>query len=270
MKHLLYGDKLYPVIIDPKFLKGLRKLCDEKDIILIFDEIQCGMGRLGSLFAHDLYGVKPGEHGNTYGANPLCMTAVCAVFEIYDKLDLVGNVNKMAPVLKEGILDMCKKHPKTAAGHRGMGLMQGIVVTVDREAFERKAFDKGLLVCMAGADVIRFVPPLTITEDEIHKAMDMHGIRVCGYIRWSDRIYINVFCKSVAKVVWIFCSNLYKTDAVKMITEVDKARDAYHKKYAKFLPSDIEHKDLLIDSSLLGAEGTAKVIAGIVKEKFNV
>ena len=123
---------------------------------------------------------------------------------------------------------------------------------------------------MAGADVIRFVSPLTITEDEIHKAMDMHGIRICGYIRWSDRIYINVFCKSVAEVVWIFCSNLYKTDAVKMITEVDKARDAYHKKYAKFLPSDIEHKDLLIDSSLLGAEGTAKVIAGIVKEKFNV
>lgn len=104
---------------------------------------------------------------------------------------------------------MCKKHPKTATGHRGMGLMQGIVVTVDREAFERKAFDKGLLVCMAGADVIRFVPPLTITEDEIHKAMDMHGIRICGYIRWSDRIYINVFCKSVAEVVWIFCSNLY-------------------------------------------------------------
>lgn len=188
---------------DPEFLKGLRELCDEKDIILIFDEVQCGMGRLGSLFAHDLYGVKPdvltmakalgggvpvgaflvnekckdvlqpGEHGNTYGANPLCMAAVCAVFEIYDKLDLVGNVNKVAPVLKEGILDMCKKHPKTATGHRGMGLMQGIVVTVDREAFERKAFDKGLLVCMAGADVIRFVPPLTITEDEIHKAMDI-------------------------------------------------------------------------------------------------
>jgi len=75
-------------------------LCDEKDIILIFDEVQCGMGRLGSLFAHDLYGMKPGEHGNTYGANPLCMAAVCAVFEIYDKLDLVGNVNKVAPVLK--------------------------------------------------------------------------------------------------------------------------------------------------------------------------
>lgn len=188
---------------EPEFLQGLRKLCDEKDIILIFDEVQCGMGRLGSLFAHDIYGVKPdvlamakalgggvpvgaflvnekckdvlarGEHGNTYGANPLCMAAILAVFEIYDELDVVGNVNKVGPVLEEGLKKMVEKHPTVAKAQRGMGLMQGISVTVDREQFEKKAFEKGLLVCMAGADVIRFVPPLTISKEEIEKAIEI-------------------------------------------------------------------------------------------------
>lgn len=185
----------------PEFLKGLREICDENDLILIFDEVQCGMGRLGSLFAHDLYGVKPdvlamakalgggvpvgaflvnekckdvlkqGEHGNTYGANPLCMSAILAVFDQYDKLNVIENVNKVAPILENGLKKLVEKHPKTAIEQRGLGLMQGIAVMVNLEEFEKKAFEKGMLVCGAGTNVVRFVPPLIISEDEIYEAL---------------------------------------------------------------------------------------------------
>ena len=185
---------------DPEFLTGLRNLCDELDIILIFDEVQCGMGRLGSMYAHDIYGVKPdviamakalgcgvpvgaflvnekckdvlvpGEHGNTYGANPFCMAAVLKVFELYEKLNLVEHVKKVGPVLTKAIEELVEKHP-TAIEQKGLGLMQGVAVTVNRDELEKLAFQKGLLVCAAGADVIRFVPPLIVTEEDIHKAI---------------------------------------------------------------------------------------------------
>lgn len=185
-----------------EFFEGLRALCDEKDLILIFDEVQCGMGRLGVLFAHEHYGVMPdvmalakaigngvpvgafvmnqrcsgllapGEHGGTYGGNPLAATAVNTVLALYDKYDVLANVNKVAPLLKNRIQKMIENHPG-AIEHRGMGLMQGVRVTVDLTELEKLAFSKGLLFCAAGKDVARFVPALVITEDEIEKAMDI-------------------------------------------------------------------------------------------------
>jgi len=188
---------------DAEFLKGLRALCDEKDIILIFDEVQCGMGRTGTLFAHQAYGVKPdvlalakalgcgvpvgafliserckgvlgpGEHGNTYGANPFCMAAINAVLDLYEKYDVLTNVNKMAKVFEEGFDKLKEKHPDKVTGRRGKGLLQGLVVTVNRDKLEQVAFEKGLLVCAAGTDVIRFLPPLVISEEEVNKAINI-------------------------------------------------------------------------------------------------
>lgn len=188
---------------DAEFLKGLRALCDEKDIILIFDEVQCGMGRTGTLFAHQAYGVKPdvlalakalgcgvpvgafliserckgvlgpGEHGNTYGANPFCMAAINAVLDLYEKYDVLTNVNKMAKVFEAGFDKLKEKHPDKVTGRRGKGLLQGLVVNVNRDKLEQIAFEKGLLVCAAGTDVIRFLPPLVIREEEVNKAIDI-------------------------------------------------------------------------------------------------
>lgn len=188
---------------DEEFLKGLRTLCDEKDIILIFDEVQCGMGRTGTLFAHQAYDVKPdvlalakalgcgvpvgafliserckgvlgpGEHGNTYGANPFCMAAVNAVLDLYEKYDVLTNVNNMEKVFEAGFDKLKEKHPDKVTGRRGKGLLQGLVVNVNRDKLEQIAFEKGLLVCAAGTDVIRFLPPLIIREDEVNKAIDI-------------------------------------------------------------------------------------------------
>lgn len=192
---------VYPA--DEEFLKGLRKLCDEKDIILIFDEVQCGMGRTGTLFAHQAYGVKPdvltlakalgcgvpvgafliserckgvlgpGEHGNTYGANPFCMTAINTVLDLYEKYDILTNVNKMASVFEAGFDKLKEKYPDKVTGRRGKGLLQGLVVNVNRDRLEQLAFEKGLLVCAAGTDVIRFLPPLIIREEEVNKAIEI-------------------------------------------------------------------------------------------------
>lgn len=185
-----------------EFFEGLRALCDEKDIILIFDEVQCGMGRLGVLFAHELYGVMPdvmalakalgngfpvgaflmnercrnvlgaGEHGGTYVGNPMAATAVNTVLALYDKYDVLGNVNRVAPVLEKRLQKIVETHPG-ATEHRGRGLMQGVRVRVDLTELEKLAFSKGLLFCAAGGDVARFVPALVITGEEIEKAMDI-------------------------------------------------------------------------------------------------
>lgn len=159
------------------------------------------MGRLGTMFAHQSYGVKPdvlalakalgggvpvgafliserckgvlgpGEHGNTYGANPFCMAAINAVLDLYEKYDILSNVNKMEKVMEVGFEMLKAKHPNIVKGSRGKGLLQGLIVTVNRDELELKAFHKGLLVCAAGTDVIRFLPPLVVKEEDINKAI---------------------------------------------------------------------------------------------------
>jgi acetylornithine/N-succinyldiaminopimelate aminotransferase len=186
---------IYPA--DPAFLEGVRALCDERDILLILDEIQCGMGRTGAMFAWQHYGVKPdimttakalgcgvpvgaffltervakqslapGDHGTTYGGNPFVGAAVSAVFAIFEKEQIITHVNEVAPYLEQKLDELVAKYDFLTA-RRGMGLMQGIVCTLPVGKVASRAIEEGLLIITAGADVLRFVPPLVITEQDI-------------------------------------------------------------------------------------------------------
>ncbi len=192
---------IYPA--EKEFLEGLRALCDEKDIILIFDEIQCGMGRTGYYFAWQSYGVKPdvmtcakalgcgvpvgafvlgekaasaslipGDHGTTYGGNPFVCAAVSKVFDIYEKDDILAHVQELTPYLEEKLDKLVDKYPIVAA-RRGKGFMQGLVITgTTVGSIVTKALENGLLVISAGSDVLRLVPPLVITKENIDEMVE--------------------------------------------------------------------------------------------------
>ena len=192
---------IYPA--EKEFLEGLRALCDEKDIILIFDEIQCGMGRTGYYFAWQSYGVKPdvmtcakalgcgvpvgafvlgekaasaslipGDHGTTYGGNPFVCAAVSKVFDIYEKDDILAHVQELTPYLEEKLDKLVDKYPVVAA-RRGKGFMQGLVITgTTVGSIVTKALENGLLVISAGSDVLRLVPPLVITKENIDEMVE--------------------------------------------------------------------------------------------------
>ena len=187
---------------DKEFLEGLRTLCDEKDILLIFDEVQCGMGRCGAMFAHELYGVKPdvmalakalgcgvpvgafvtaekashalvpGDHGTTYGGNPFAAAAVSKVFDLFESLNIVEHVREVGPYLYEKLEEMKEKYTKIK-DHRGVGLMQGIELDVPVGEIINKALEEGLILISAGADIIRFVPPLIISKDDVDKMTEI-------------------------------------------------------------------------------------------------
>ena len=185
---------------DPAFLEGVRRLCDEHDLLLILDEIQCGMGRTGYWFAWQEYGVQPdimtcakalgggvpvgafvlneraagaslvpGDHGTTYGGNPLVCAAVDKVFEIYEKDGILAHVRELTPFLEES-LDSLIRDFDTAAARRGKGFIQGLVIR-NKPVGEvvRAALERGLLVISAGKDVLRLVPPLIITRENIEE-----------------------------------------------------------------------------------------------------
>ena len=186
---------IYPA--EKAFLEGVRALCDENDILLILDEIQCGMGRTGQMFAWQNYGVKPdimtcakalgcgvpvgaffmtqrvadkslapGDHGTTYGGNPFVGAAVSAVFDQFEELQILSHVNEVAPYLAEKLDALVKKYDFLTA-HRGMGLMRGLVCTLPVGQVASKALENGLIVITAGSDVLRFVPPLVITKADV-------------------------------------------------------------------------------------------------------
>lgn len=192
---------IYPA--DEAFLKGVKALCEEKDILLILDEIQCGMGRTGSMFAWQEYGVKPdimtcakalgcgipvgafvlnektaaaslvpGDHGTTYGGNPLACQAVSTVLDIFAKDDIPGHVKALAPYLEERLDALVEKHDCLAA-RRGKGFMQGLVVN-GKPVGEvvKKALENGLIVISAGSDVLRLVPPLVIEKKHIDEMIE--------------------------------------------------------------------------------------------------
>lgn len=192
---------IYPA--DPEFLKGVRALCDEKDILLILDEIQCGMGRTGSMFAWQQYGVKPdimtcakalgcgipvgafvlnqktadhslvpGDHGTTYGGNPLACAAVSAVFDIFEKEKIVDHVQQVSAYLEKRLDELVEKYDFLTV-RRGKGLMQGLEVS-GRPVGEivQQALKNGLLVITAGSDVLRMVPPLVITEADVDEMIE--------------------------------------------------------------------------------------------------
>lgn len=192
---------IYPA--QKEFLEGLRALCDEKDIILIFDEIQCGMGRTGYYFAWQSYGVQPdvmtcakalgcgvpvgafvlgekaaaaslvpGDHGTTYGGNPFVCAAVSKVFDIFEQDNILAHVQELTPYLEEKLDALVDKCPIVAA-RRGKGFMQGLVIegtTVG--SVVTKALANGLLVISAGNDVLRLVPPLVITKEHIDEMIE--------------------------------------------------------------------------------------------------
>ncbi|MCI9020705.1 MAG: aspartate aminotransferase family protein [Eubacterium sp.] len=182
---------------DRSFLEGLRSLCDEHGMLLILDEIQCGMGRTGQMFAWQHYGVKPdimtsakalgcgvpvgaflmteqaaqkslapGDHGTTYGGNPLAGAAVSKVFDLFESMQLLEHVRSISVYLEKR-LDELVKEQDCLMGRRGMGLMQGIVTQKNSAEIAAKALDAGLVVITAGADVIRLLPPLVITEADV-------------------------------------------------------------------------------------------------------
>lgn len=187
---------IYPA--DPEFLKGVEKLCHEKDILLILDEIQCGMGRTGELFAWQAYDVKPdvmtvakalgcgvpvgafvlnektaknslvpGDHGTTYGGNPLACAAVSKVFDLFEEKKILEHVRQITPYLEKKLDELAEKHSCIAA-RRGKGLMQGLVITgFPVGQLVTKAIEKGLFVISAGSDVLRLVPPLIIEEKHV-------------------------------------------------------------------------------------------------------
>ena len=186
---------IYPA--DAAFLQGVRALCDEHDILLILDEIQCGMGRTGQMFAWQHYGVKPdimacakalgcgvpvgaflltervaekslapGDHGTTYGGNPFVGAAVDAVLNIMEREDIPGHVREIAPYLEETLDAMVREYPFLTK-RRGLGLMQGIVCEKPVGAIAAEALKHGLIVITAGSDVIRLVPPLIIEKKHV-------------------------------------------------------------------------------------------------------
>lgn len=186
---------IYPATME--FIKGVRELCDEHDILLILDEIQCGMGRTGEMFAWQHYGVKPdvmtsakalgcgvpvgaflmtekvaekslkpGDHGTTYGGNPLVGAAADKVLEIMERDDIPGHVREIAPYLEQKLDELVEKYDFITA-RRGMGLIQGLVSEKPVGQIAAKAIEEGLLVITAGSDVIRFVPPLIIEKKHV-------------------------------------------------------------------------------------------------------
>ena len=191
---------IYPA--DPAFIEGVRRLCDEKDILLILDEIQCGMGRTCEMFAWQNYGVKPdimtcakalgcgvpvgaffltqrvadkslapGDHGTTYGGNPFVGAAVSAVFDQFKACDILGHVKEVAPYLEQKLDELVEKYDFLIT-RRGKGLMQGVVCKLPVGKVAAAALEQGLIVITAGADVLRFVPPLVIEKQHVDEMIE--------------------------------------------------------------------------------------------------
>ena len=188
---------IYPAT--EEFLKGVRALCDEHDMLLVLDEIQCGMGRTGAMFAWQDYGVEPdimtcakalgcgvpvgafvlnekaalgtltpGDHGTTYGGNPFVCAAVSKVLDIFEKDKIVEHVNEISVYLERQLDELVKEYDFLEA-RRGKGLMQGLVVSAGRPVGEiiNKALENGLIVISAGGNVLRMLPPLVIEKEHV-------------------------------------------------------------------------------------------------------
>ena len=205
----LVTDKTCAIILEPlqgegginlateEFMKGIRELCDNEGILMICDEVQCGMGRTGEMFCWQGYGIKPvimtmakaigsgipvgafamteevaeyslepGDHGTTYGGNPLACTAVSKTVEIFEKENLTAHVKEMGTYLTEK-LEALKEKCDCIKAVKGTGLMQGIQITKPLGEVTNAALKEGLLVIGAGADVLRFVPPLIIEKEHV-------------------------------------------------------------------------------------------------------
>lgn len=210
----LVSDKTCAIILEPLqgegginlatqgFMEGIRKICDDNDILMICDEVQCGMARTGTMFAWQGFGVKPdiitmakaigngipvgafamtekvaeyslqpGDHGATYGGNPLACTAVKKVIEIFEREDIVGHVNKVGPYLAKRLDDLVEE-ADCVTERRGKGLMQGLALSRPAGEVISRAVEEGLLVIQAEGNVLRFVPPLIVEEKHIDEMIE--------------------------------------------------------------------------------------------------
>ena len=191
---------IYPAT--QEFMDGIEKICKERDILLILDEIQCGMGRTGEMFAWQGYGVKPdimtsakalgcgvpveaflmteriaekslkpGDHGTTYGGNPFVGAAVSTVLDIFEELNLPAHVKEISAYLEEKLDALVDKYD-CLTQRRGVGLIQGVVTTKPVGEITSKALEEGLLIISAGSDVLRFVPPLVIEKGHVDEMIE--------------------------------------------------------------------------------------------------
>lgn len=192
---------IYPA--EKKFMEQVKALCEERDILLILDEIQCGMGRTGKMFAWQHYGVKPdimacakaigggvpvgaflmtekaaekslaaGDHGTTYGGNPFACAAVSKMLDLFEENDIIGHVQEIAPYL-EGQLNEIVAEFDTVLTRRGVGLMQGLECSVPVGGVINRCLEKGLVLINAGSNILRFVPPLVITREHVDEMAEI-------------------------------------------------------------------------------------------------
>ena len=186
---------IYPAT--EEFMSKVKALCEEKDILLILDEIQCGMGRTGYMYAWQRYGIKPdimtsakalgcgvpvgafmmtekvaqnsltsGDHGSTYGGNPLACAAVSKVIDLFEEENILDNVKEVGEYLAGKLDELVLKYDFVKE-HRGLGLLQGLECDKPVAGIINKALDKGLLLINAGTHVIRFIPALTVSKENV-------------------------------------------------------------------------------------------------------
>ena len=190
-------------VIPTECLTGLRKICDENDLLLILDEVQCGIGRTGKFFAFEWSGIepdivpiakgigggfpigaclvnkkagsgmKPGSHGSTFGGNPLAMSIGNAVLDIIFEKNFLENVISQGNYFEEQLLKIKKKFPHVIEGVRGKGLLKGIKLKVENTKFINQLFDQKLLVVKASENVVRLLPPLIVNKNEIDEAISI-------------------------------------------------------------------------------------------------
>lgn len=196
-----------------EFMKGLRRICDEKGLMLVLDEVQCGYGRSGTFFAHEQYGIKPdimavakgigggfplgaclatehaakgmvfGTHGSTYGGNPLAMAAGQSILDIILEDGFFDHVQKMGNILAEKLETIVKKYPELCLEARGRGLIRGLKLLVpSRDVVAHLRDNHGLLTVAAADNVIRILPPLVIEEKHIDEFMEKLEAGLKSYV----------------------------------------------------------------------------------------
>ncbi len=190
---------IYPA--SEEFLKGVRTICDKYNALLILDEIQCGMGRSGYMFAYQGYGVMPdvllcakalgcgvpvgafvcndkaasmtyGDHGTTYGGNPFVCASVSEVLDIYKEENVLAHVKEVGAYLWNKLEEL-KSHFACVVDHRGKGLIQGLEFSFAPKEFVSKCLDAGLVLIAAENNTVRFVPPLVITNDDVDRMISI-------------------------------------------------------------------------------------------------
>lgn len=197
---------IYPA--KPEFIEGVRALCDKHNALMILDEIQCGMGRSGYMFAYQMYHVMPdvmlcakalgcgvpvgafvcndraasmtyGDHGTTYGGNPFVCTAVSEVFDIFKEENIVEHVKEVGTYLWDRLEEMKEKYD-CIVDHRGKGLIQGLEFTFAPKDFVSKCLNAGLIVIAAENNTVRFVPPLVISNEDIDQMISILSMTIKG------------------------------------------------------------------------------------------